>query len=229
MTRYRPRHGVAAGRAGWLSVEAIGMALAVAVAVALSLNPATVVAAAPAAGLPVAPVGLAAEPQARPVTPAPAGVAALAASAPVRLQVPAIDVDSAVQDLGLDDDGAMEVPDGGFPAGWYTGSPTPGSTGPAVLAGHVDFAGEPGVFAQLHRLQAGDEILVDRADGTTAVFGVSRVQQVPKDAFPTEDVYGDLAYAGLRLVTCGGTFDRAARSYRDNVVVYAELIDARTA
>jgi sortase (surface protein transpeptidase) len=156
-------------------------------------------------------------------------VTVLAASPPLRLQVPAIDVDSAVQDLGLDDEGAMEVPDGGFPAGWYTGSPTPGSIGPAVLAGHVDWAGAPGVFAGLHRLQPGDEVQVTRADGTTAVFRVSRVERVAKDAFPTEAVYGDLDHAGLRLITCGGTFDRLAGHYRDNVVVYAELSGTRAA
>lgn len=228
MTRYRPRHGLVRGRAGWLSVEAAGLGLALAVAVPLALAPPPV-AAAPVVGLPVAPAGLVTDHQGRPAQAAPTAVTALAPSAPVRLQVPSLDVDSAVQDLGLDDDGAMEVPAGGFPAGWYTGSPTPGSIGPAVLAGHVDWGGQAGVFAGLHRLQAGDEVLVTRADDTTAVFGVTRVQRVPKDDFPTEAVYGDLDHAGLRLVTCGGTFDRRAGHYRDNVVVYAELRTTRTA
>ena len=61
------------------------------------------------------------------------------------------------------------------------------------------------------------------ADGTAARFRVDSVQQFSKDAFPTDQVYADIDHAGLRLITCGGSFDRAARSYRDNIVVFADL------
>lgn len=143
--------------------------------------------------------------------------------------MPAIGVDSALQPLGLTPDGVLEVPAAGFPAGWYMGAPTPGELGPAVLAGHVDWAGEHAVFAELHRLRPGDEVLVTRQDGRVAVFRVSRVGQFAKDAFPTEDVYGNLDHSGLRLITCGGSFDRSVGSYRDNVVVHAALAGVRTA
>lgn len=126
-------------------------------------------------------------------------------------------------DLGLLEDGSLEVPPEGFPAGWYTGAPTPGSLGPAIIAGHVDWAGAPGVFFALRDLTAGDTITVDREDGTTALFRVGSVQQFPKDAFPTDAVYADIDHAGLRLITCGGSFDADARSYRDNIVVFADL------
>jgi hypothetical protein len=151
------------------------------------------------------------------------GVAPLPASPPVRLLIPAIGVDSGLMNLGLDRSGSLEVPPDGFPAGWYTGAPTPGSLGPAIIAGHVDWAGSPGVFYSLRDLVAGDDITVDRADGTAARFRVESVQQFPKDAFPTDQVYADIDHAGLRLITCGGSFDRAARSYRDNIVVFAAL------
>jgi sortase (surface protein transpeptidase) len=145
------------------------------------------------------------------------------ASAPIRLRVPAIGLDSALVQLGLDGDGVLEVPPGAHPAGWYEGSPTPGSLGPAIISGHVDYGGEPGVFVDLREVAPDDEIAVEREDGTTAVFRVTRVTQVPKSGFPTDEVYGDLDHAGLRLITCGGSFDRGARSYEDNVVVFAAL------
>jgi LPXTG-site transpeptidase (sortase) family protein len=155
-------------------------------------------------------------------TPTPAS-GVLGASHPTRLRIPAIDVDAAgVIDLGLKPDRTMEVPADGKAVGWYTESPTPGERGPAVLAAHVDWRG-PGVFYDLHRLKPGDEVTVDRADGTSAVFRVQRVEQYPKDQFPTLTVYGDVAGAELRLITCGGEFDRGARSHRDNIVVYAAL------
>jgi predicted ATPase/sortase (surface protein transpeptidase) len=142
-----------------------------------------------------------------------ARTATMPASAPVRLQIPAIGVDSELMDLGLQTDGTLEVPPSGFPAGWYTGAPTPGELGPAIIAGHVDWAGQPGVFFELRELAAGDEILVTRQEGSTATFRVTRVEQFDKDSFPTQAVYGDLDHAGLRLITCGGAFDRQARGW----------------
>jgi sortase (surface protein transpeptidase) len=120
----------------------------------------------------------------------------------------------------------MEVPADGTKVGWYTDSPSPGERGPAVLAAHVDWNHEKGVFFDLHRLEPGDDVIVDRADGSSATFEVQRVAQYPKDRFPTQEVYGDVAGAELRLITCGGDLDRAARSYRDNIVVYAALVSS---
>ncbi|MDK3255511.1 class F sortase [Blastococcus capsensis] len=148
---------------------------------------------------------------------------------PVSVTVPSVGmVTPPLVSLGLNPDGSLEVPEDYDVAGWYRGGPTPGELGPAVIAGHVDSAaGGPAVFFRLAELQPGAEILVERADGTTAVFAVDRVARYPKDAFPTTEVYGDTDHAALRLITCGGSFDRASGSYRDNVVVYARLADVR--
>ena len=150
--------------------------------------------------------------------------APMTASEPVRIEIPAIGVDSKLMKLGLNPDGTMQVPPSAFPAGWYTGAPTPGELGPAIIAGHVDWGKQHGVFHDLVNLVAGDEVAVTRADGSLAVFRVTDVVQFPKSAFPTADVYGNIDHAGLRLVTCGGSFDRAVGHYRDNVVAYAELV-----
>lgn len=149
----------------------------------------------------------------------------MGAATPVRLQIPVIGVDSDLMGLALQTDGTLEVPPTGFPAGWYTGAPTPGELGPAIIAGHVDWGGEPGVFFDLQDLAPGDEITVTRQDGSTALFRVDRVERFTKDQFPTELVYADLDHAGLRLITCGGDFDRGARSYEDNLVVFARLVE----
>ncbi|MGY1812005.1 class F sortase [Blastococcus sp. SYSU D00820] len=146
-----------------------------------------------------------------------------AAAEPVRLRVPAIGVDSDLARLGTDAAGALVPPADYGRAGWYAGGPAPGDVGPAVLAGHVDSTAGPAVFFRLRDLAPGDEVLVDRADGTTARFTVTAVDRYAKDAFPTTEVYGPTPDAQLRLITCGGAFDRAARSYRDNVVVHARL------
>ncbi len=160
-------------------------------------------------------------PPTQPATPAPV---TMVAAAPVRLQVPSIGLDSELIELGLQADGTLEVPSSGFPAGWYTGAPTPGELGPAIIAGHVDWDGQPGVFFDLRDLSPGDDIAITRRDGSTARFRVTRVEQFAKDAFPTQAVYGDLDHAGLRLITCAGAFDPTMRSYDDNLVAFAELV-----
>jgi sortase (surface protein transpeptidase) len=148
-------------------------------------------------------------------------------SKPVRLRIPAIAVDTALMDLGLHGDGTMEVPPDGIQAGWYTGAPTPGERGPAVIAGHVDWGGRPAVFNRLHTLGPADEIIVTREDGTAAVFRVTQLEQYPKNAFASSKVYGNIDHAGLRLITCGGSFDPQLHSYKDNVVVFAELVNGQ--
>ena len=149
--------------------------------------------------------------------------APLARSTPVRLRIAAIGVDSRLMDLGLRADGSLEVPPSGFPAGWYTGAPTPGELGPAIIVGHIDWNG-PGVFYDLHKLKPGDQVTVTRADGSKPAFRITRVAQFRKDQFPTKLVYGNIDHAGLRLITCGGSFNSRSGHYEDNIVVFADLI-----
>jgi sortase (surface protein transpeptidase) len=149
------------------------------------------------------------------------------ASTPTHLSIPKIGVDATVRKVGRDPHGAIGVPQPGphynDPA-WYRYSPTPGQIGPAVIVGHIDSAAEgPSVFFRLGALRAGDTVSVQRADGRRVTFRVDRVAEYPKDRFPTATVYGATRTAQLRLITCGGSFDRQARSYRDNIVVYASL------
>ncbi len=173
-----------------------------------------------------APVVASPAPTAAPSTPTPT---AMAASAPVRLTIPAIGVDTELMSLGLNPDGTLEVPPAGFPAGWYTGAPTPGEPGPAVIAGHVDWTDGPGVFYDLADLRPADEIAVVRTDGIVVSFVVVGVAAYAKDQFPTEQVYGDTVGPELRLITCGGSFDRSTGHYVDNLVVYATMTGSTAA
>lgn len=153
----------------------------------------------------------------------------LAPSAPTRVTVPSIEATSSLIPLGLQSDGELAVPPLSTPmqASWFDKSPTPGALGPAVILGHVNGNGKQGIFADLGRVQAGEQVLVDRADGQTAVFTVSHVDTVPKANFPSNDVYGDTPDSELRLITCGGVLDKADHNYLSNVVVYANLTEVR--
>ncbi|MGY1617580.1 class F sortase [Geodermatophilus sp. SYSU D00691] len=145
------------------------------------------------------------------------------AAAPVRVRIPAIGVDSPLALLGVDAAGVLVPPADFDRAGWFSAGTSPGDPGPAVIAGHVDSYLGPAVFHGLDRLVPGDAVLVDRADGTTARFVVTGAARYPKTAFPVGEVYAPTPDAQLRLITCGGAFDRGERSYVDNVVVSARL------
>lgn len=160
-----------------------------------------------------------------PTAPAATGPQPLPAAAdvrPVRLRIPAIGVDAAgLVPLGLGADHQLVAPARFEDVGWYAAGPVPGDPGPAVIAAHVDSRSGPAPFFRLRDLHDGDEVFVARSDGLQTRFVVDAVQRYPKDAFPTGAVYGPAPGSALRLITCGGSFDAAKRSYRDNVVVYA--------
>jgi sortase (surface protein transpeptidase) len=151
----------------------------------------------------------------------------LPASKPVSVSIPKLGVQSKLIKLGLKKDLTMEVPADPADPGWFTGAPTPGALGPAVIAGHVNWNGVPGVFHRLDTMRRGDQVFVTREDGNTAIFTVTRVQQHAKSEFPTQAVYGSINHAGLRLITCGGAYDAARKKYLDNVVVFARLKEVR--
>jgi LPXTG-site transpeptidase (sortase) family protein len=142
---------------------------------------------------------------------------------PTALEIPAIGVKTRLIRLGLTAAGTLQVPSTTTVAGWYTGSPRPGETGAAVIAGHIDSYAGPGVFYRLKDLKRGDLVYVQRGRGTLAVFKVTAVRMFPKSRFPRAAVYGPVPDAELRLITCGGTFDPATGHYLSNVIVFASL------
>lgn len=145
---------------------------------------------------------------------------------PERIIIPKIDVNAKVIDLGLNPDGTLEVPENYGKTGWWTGGAKPGEKGSAVIVGHLDSKTSPAVFYKLPSLKAGDLIKVTDTAGKIVNFKVERLKQVPKDNFPTNEVYTMTGEPSLRLVTCGGKFNRSSGHYLDNVIVFASLADS---
>ncbi|MGC0421028.1 class F sortase [Embleya sp. AB8] len=193
---------------------------------------ATAPASAPAAPAPLADGGTNAPPAdagaSAPASPAPQGPI-LPRAEPVGVDVAEINLHAPVTAVGLDDDGAVKVPpaDGDRRSGWYDQGPTPGELGPAVIVGHLDSSSGPAVFFDVGTLRAGAIVEIRRADQSTAIFTVDAVERFTKSDFPTERIYGDVARAELRLITCGGDYDRAHGGYQDNTVLFAHLTGSR--
>jgi hypothetical protein len=153
---------------------------------------------------------------------------ALPPSPPDRVRIPAIRVDAPLTGLGLTASGSLEVPPAARKnlAGWYEAGTTPGETGTAIVAGHVDNAEGPAVFYDLGALRRGGTIEVDRRDGSVAVFTVDAVEVYDAKDFPDEKVYGAARRPELRVITCGGGYSPST-GYRGNVVVFAHLTGSR--
>ena len=130
-----------------------------------------------------------------------------------------------VVDVGVEDNGDMEIP-GADGVGWYRFNATPGEPGSAVLAAHISFDGQPGVFRYLDEASVGDRVVIQFDDGTTSEFEIIELAQYDKQELPTDRVFAKTGDPVLTLITCGGDFNRSLRSYEDNVVAYAIPIGA---
>ncbi|MGV9899358.1 class F sortase [Streptomyces tendae] len=146
-------------------------------------------------------------------------------SKPVRLLIPEISVDAPFTDLAIDDKGQLQPPPAADTnlVGWYAKGVSPGEKGTSIIAGHVDTKTSPAVFARLDQLDKGDKFRVERADGREATFVVDDLETFAKDEFPSDRVYGDADRPEVRLITCAGDYDRKAKDYTDNLVVFAHL------
>lgn len=149
---------------------------------------------------------------------------ALGSSTPARLVIPKLEIDAPFELLGKNVDGTIEIPEEYTTVGWYKFGPTPGEIGPAVVLGHVDSYEGAAVFYHLGKLDVGDRFTIVREDGTEAVFEVELLLRYRQEDFPTEKVYGKLDYAGIRLITCTGTYNHGTLRYSHNLVVYARLV-----
>ncbi|GAB0105621.1 class F sortase [Nocardia sp. JMUB6875] len=145
-------------------------------------------------------------------------------SDPRTLMIPKLGLATDLDSIGLKSDGTVDDPATFVRPSWYRPGVAPGDRGSAVILGHVDSYRGPAVFFRLGELTAGDLVEVARTDGSTLRFQVDHTMTVSKDAFPNQQVYGDHGDAELQLVTCGGSFDTATRSYRSNVIVFTKLV-----
>jgi hypothetical protein len=147
----------------------------------------------------------------------------LTKSEPAKISIPDISLDSQLTTVGKQADGTLEVPVSFNTPGWYRLSPTPGELGPSVIVGHVDSPEGPAVFWRLRELVPGQFIDVTRADGTTIKFRITEVKQFEQNNFPTKEVYGNTDHSALRLITCGGSYNKLTGNYSHNTVIFAVL------
>ena len=144
-----------------------------------------------------------------------------AVAAPVQLSIPDLEVDGPVLPAGVNSENELDVPPDARTLVWYRHGPSPGEPGSAVIAGHLNWQGVTGLFADLAGTPVGATVTVTYDDGSQRAFTVTRVELVPKPDVSVNGVFARDGERVLRLVTCGGEFDDSVNSYRSNVVVTA--------
>src|SRR3989344_901555 len=143
---------------------------------------------------------------------------------PTRLRVPALGIDAHVQEVGVNALGNMAAPNNFTDAGWYKYGTPPGFVGSAVITGHVDNGlALPGGFKHLDELKIGDDIYVEKKDGTELHFKVTEIQKYQYKREPLKTLFSRRDLARVNLITCGGTWVPGERSYDERLVVYTEL------
>lgn len=147
-------------------------------------------------------------------------------AAPVSVNIPTLQIQQDLVELNVLS-GTLQVPTDYADVGWWRDGPSPGAPGSAVLVGHVDSPTAPAVFYELSSIHIGDQVYIRRADGTKAVFRVTDATLYPRESFPSSRVYREHGRSTLTLVTCGGSYDRAAGYYTDNLVVTARPVHAK--
>ncbi|MGR6970610.1 class F sortase [Streptomyces cynarae] len=157
----------------------------------------------------------------------PSAATPLKQALPLRVDIPELSVQAPVVARGLDAQGGVEPPPFDEPGvvAWYQGGVTPGAPGTALFVGHVDTRSKPAVFYRIGTLRPGAVVRVVRDDGKVAEFTVESVEVLSRDHFDARQAYGqrEPGRAELRLITCGGTYDKASDTYSANVVVSAYL------
>jgi len=145
---------------------------------------------------------------------------------PTALRIPSINLEAQFgPTLGVQSNGEIEVPESFDELGWYHHGPLPGNIGPAVILGHVDSFKGPAVLFNLGQVNVGDSIFITNKEGVEVEFVIEKLDRPSQSSFPTSEVYGDLDYPGLRLITCSGTYNRGIQRYTHNLIVYAKVVN----
>lgn len=142
---------------------------------------------------------------------------------PTALVLPDLGVDMPVDPVGVQADGAMEIPTDPAVAGWYRFGPAPAdAAGATVIAAHVDSRVYGlGPLARLRDAQPGQQVSVTDAAGTITTYIVESVTYIPRAQLPVDELFSREGPRSLVVITCGGSFDERTRSYSDNVVLVA--------
>jgi LPXTG-site transpeptidase (sortase) family protein len=148
----------------------------------------------------------------------------LSPASPGHIDIPALGISSGMEHLGLTADNAIATPKSLWSTAWFNQSSKPGDPGPALIVGHYSRYGKA-IFANLHKLQNGQQILITDEGGQQFIFQVTAVKSVSTAQFPMNEVLGNTdSRSRLEIITCGGAYIKQTKDFTERTVITAELI-----
>ncbi len=146
------------------------------------------------------------------------------ATEPNHIDIPSLGISSGMEHLGLTADNAIATPKSLWSTAWFNQSSKPGDPGPALIVGHYSRYGKA-IFANLHKLQNGQQILITDEGGQQFIFQVTAVKSVSTAQFPMNEVLGNTdSRSRLEIITCGGAYIKQTKDFTERTVITAELI-----
>lgn len=154
----------------------------------------------------------------------------LGKSLPVRLIIPKLNLNATfTAPVGLLPTGEIAVPEAFESVAYYQYAPTPGEIGPAVVLGYSQSLDDKGsVFSSLGRMSKGDTLAIERMDGSIATFAVTKIDRLSNNRLSTEEVYGDINFSGVRLITCTAESGADESGCIHDLIVFGQLIATST-
>lgn len=147
---------------------------------------------------------------------------------PQRLRIPSVGVDTAVESVGVNEQGNMKAPENWRHVSWYESGFAPGESGNAVFSGHLDWDDNEAVFWDLNKLQAGDMVHVTE-DNRQLSYMVTKRERYDYRVADTSDVFGSSSISQIKLITCDGEFFEGSDTYQKRLIVTAQLVFAQNA
>jgi len=143
---------------------------------------------------------------------------------PIRLKIPKIKVNAAIESIGLTPKGEVGIPTGPANTAWFKLSPLPGANGNSIITGHYGYwkNNKPTVFNNLSKLRKGDKIYIENGKGEITTFIVRESKSYNPKATATDVFISTDGKSHLNLITCEGVWDKVAKNYSNRLVVFAD-------
>lgn len=143
---------------------------------------------------------------------------------PIRLRIPKIKIDIALEHVGLTSQGAVDVPKGKNTAAWFKLGPRPGENGNAVITGHYGWwkNGTPTVFNNLNKLRPGDKLYITDEKGATITFRVRELRTYNQKIDASDVFISSDGKSHLNLITCAGAWNKISQGYSKRLVVFTD-------
>lgn len=157
--------------------------------------------------------------------PAPTSTPRITFDIPIKIYFTRQEVSTDIIVVGVNEDNTMEAPDDAMLGGWLKYSVPPGEPGNSIIAGHDSAGGVKGVFSILKKLELGDAVVIEHADGVFNYFEVADINTYLVQDVPDEVMQRTReGEPQLTLITCLGDYDITGYS-KSRVIVTCNLAD----